>query len=72
MGEINLRDCLVFLDDILIFSKTFTEHLDSLTAVYERLEKHCLKLKAKKCELLKKSVTDLSHVVSDEGVATDP
>lgn len=46
MGELNLRDCLVFLDDILIFSKTFDEHLDRLTAVFERLEKHCLKLKA--------------------------
>lgn len=72
MGELNLRDCLVFLDDILIFSKTFDEHLDRLTAVFERLEKHCLKLKAKKCEFLKKSVTYLGHVVSDVGVATDP
>lgn len=72
MGELNLRDCLVFLDDILIFSETFDEHLDRLTAVFKRLETHCLKLKAKKCEFFKRSVTYLGHVVSEEGVATDP
>lgn len=47
MGELNLRDCLVFLDDILIFSRTFDEHLNRLTAVFKRLEIHLLKLKCK-------------------------
>ena len=53
MGELNLRDCLVFLDDILVFSQTFDEHIDRLTAVFQRLERHNLKLKAKKCEFFR-------------------
>ena len=72
MGELNLRDCLVFLDDILIFSRTFDEHLDRLTAVFQRLENHHLKLKGKKCEFFDSSVTYLGHIVSKDGVATDP
>ena len=46
MGEMNLRDCLVYLDDIIIFSSTFEEHIDRLTAVFSRLQEHNLKLKA--------------------------
>ena len=72
MGELNLRDCLVFLDDILVFSQTFDEHIDRLTAVFQRLERHNLKLKAKKCEFFRESVTYLGHVVSRAGIATDP
>ena len=72
MGELNLRKCLVFLDDILIFSQTFDEHLDRLTAVFQRLEQHNLKLKAKKCQFFQNSVSYLGHIVSEKGIATDP
>ncbi len=72
MGELNLRECLVFIDDILIFSKTFEEHLSRLDAVLQRLHKHGLKLKASKCEFFRTEVKYLGHVVSEEGVHTDP
>lgn len=36
MGDLNLRDCLIYLDDIIIFSSTFEEHIDRLHAVFER------------------------------------
>ena len=36
MGDLNLRDCLIYLNDIIIFSSTFEEHIDGLHAVFER------------------------------------
>ena len=48
MGELNLRDCLIYLDDIIIFSSTFEEHVERLQAVFERLQENNLKLKPSK------------------------
>ena len=72
MGDLNLRDCLIYLDDIIIFSSTFEEHLKRLQAVFKNLKKHNLKLKPSKCEFLKESVTYLGHVVSAAGIHVDP
>lgn len=72
MGEMNLRDCLICLDDIIIFSSSFEEHLDKLQAVFERLQEHNLKLKGSKCEFFKHKVSYLGHVVSESGIRTDP
>ena len=72
MGELNLRDCLIYLDNVIIFSSTFEEHLERLDAVFSRLKQHNLKLKPSKCEFLKSEVTYLGHVVSEEGIRTDP
>ena len=72
MGELNLKECLIFLDDILIISVTFEEHIKRLNAVFSRLHEHGLKLKASKCEFFKSSVKYLGHVVSENGVETDP
>ena len=72
MGELNLIDCLIYLDDMIIFSSTFEEHLERLDAVFSRLKQHNLKLKPSKCEFLRSEVTYLGHVVSEEGIRTDP
>ena len=72
MGDLNLRDCLIYLDDIVIFSNTFEEHVEKLQAVFKRLQEHGLKLKPSKCELFRSQVVYLGHVVSREGIQTDP
>ena len=72
MGEMNLKEGLVYLDDVIIFSATFEEHLERLQAVFSRLQEHNLKLKASKCEFMKSQVTYLGHIVSQEGIQTDP
>lgn len=72
MGEMHLREVLIFLDDILIYSRTFEEHVQRLEAVFSRLAEHNLKLKPSKCEFFKTSVTYLGHIVSEKGIETDP
>ena len=59
MGDMNLRDCLIYLDDIVVFSATFEEHLERLEAVFERLQTNHLKLKASKCEFFRRQITYL-------------
>merc|ERR1711893_81089 len=61
---------VVYLDDVIIFSKTIDEHLKHLAAVLERFKKSGLKLKPKKCELCRDQVDYLGHTVTPEGVAT--
>ena len=72
MGDLHLKECLLYLDDIIIFSKTFPEHLERLNAVFQRLHDAGLKLKASKCNFLQKQVKYLGHIVSQDGIRTDP
>lgn len=50
MGEMSLKQCLIFLENILVFYSTFEEHLKRLEGVFKRLERHNLKLKPSKCD----------------------
>ncbi|XP_048242476.1 uncharacterized protein K02A2.6-like [Haliotis rufescens] len=70
--DIHLLQCLIYLDDIIVFSKTFDEHLERLQAIFQRLHKNGLKLKPSKCQFLQTSVKYLGHVISEEGIQTDP
>lgn len=72
LGEENLQSVLVYLDDVIIYSPDFDTHLVHLDAVLGKLSKHGLKLKPKKCCLLKPEVQYLGHRVSAKGVAPDP
>ena len=72
MGDLNLSKCLLYLDDIIVFSKTYEEHLERLESVFSRLEDAGLKLKPSKCLLFQRSIKYLGHIVSSEGIATDP
>jgi len=61
--------CLVYLDDISIFGRTFDEHLVRLREVFGRIRQANLKLKLTKCSLFRRSVSFLGHVVSEAGIA---
>ena len=69
---LTLDSCLVYLDDVLVHSRTFEEHLCRLRAVFERLRTAGLKLRTEKCQFVRSEVPYLGHVVSAEGIATDP
>ena len=64
--------CLVYLDDVIIPGRSLSEHLQNLSAVLDRLRKAGLKLQPPKCVLCRKEVTFLGHIVSEQGIATDP
>ena len=64
--------CLVYLDDIIVFGQTFEQEIQRLREVFQRMRDANLKLSPKKCTLFKKEVAFLGHVVSSEGVSTDP
>ena len=61
-----------YLDDIIILGKTFEEHLDNLREVFRRLRHAKLILNAEKCEFGQKSLKYLGHIVTENGVQTDP
>jgi hypothetical protein len=63
---------LVFIDDILIYSKNKKEHEEHLRLVLQVLREHQLYAKFNKCEFFQKQIHYLGHVLSEEGVAVDP
>ncbi|KAJ9505461.1 hypothetical protein QJQ45_008894 [Haematococcus lacustris] len=68
-----LDDCvLVYLDDILIFSRTPQEHIAHLRRVLDLLRKHKLYAKLSKCEFGMDQTSFLGHIVSASGIACDP
>ena len=71
LGDLNLHWCIIYLDDIVIFSKDLASHLERLEAVFQKLEEAGLKLKPSKCELFWRQLAYLGHVISAKGVATD-
>ena len=72
LGELHLDWCIIYLDDIIIFSKEPDEHITRLEGIFEKLAKAGLKLKPSKCEFFHSSLKYLGHIVSKEGIATDP
>ena len=68
LGKLNLTYALVYLDDVIVYSKTEEDHLRRLQAVFERFHEHRLKLKPSKCSFLHKQITFLGHEVSADGM----
>ena len=63
--------CEPYLDDIIVFSRTFGEHVENVGTVLQRLRSHEIKLKSKNCRLFKKEVNYLGRIVSADGYRVD-
>ena len=72
LGELHLNWCIIYLDDIIVFSRTPEEHLHRLKAVISKSRTAGLKLKPTKCDLFRQQINYLGHVISKEGVSNDP
>jgi hypothetical protein len=72
MGDLYLTYCLLYLDDIVVYSQTYEEHLERLEAIFKRLEEAGLKLKPSKCKFFQKTIKYLGHVASEHGIEVDP
>ena len=68
MGELNFIYCLIYLDDLIVFSHTTEEHLHHLRIVFDCLREYNLKLKPSKCSLFKEEINYLAHKVSKAGI----
>ena len=72
LGDLNMRWCIVNLDDIIIYSDTKEEHLKRREAFFQKLAVAGLKLKPSKCFFFKEEIEYLGHVVSGKGMSTNP
>lgn len=68
----NWEQCLIYLDDILIFGRSAEEHLQRLRTVLQRVREAGLKLSPMKCSFLRREVEYLGHIIGSEGIKTDP
>lgn len=66
------KTCLVYLDDIIVWSSSVSEHETKLREVFERLKQHQLLLQPDKCNFLMEEIKFLGHIVSGSGVRMDP
>ena len=72
LGDMHLKWVIIYLDDIIIFSKTPKEHIQRLRGVVQKLHEAELELKPKKCEFFKTKISYLGHIVSKDGIECDP
>ncbi len=70
--NLTFKSCLVYLDDIILYNRTFEEHLATLTDAFARLRKANLKLHPGKCVWAQAEVPYLGHIFSRTGVRADP
>ena len=72
LGDLTPRDCVHYFDDIIVHGRGFDDVMAKLEKVLQRFESAGLTLNLQKCSFFAKSVNFLGHVVSAEGVSTDP
>ena len=72
LGDYHLKYYIIYLDDIIIFSKTPEEHIDRLCKVFQKLDEAGLCLKPSKCELFWDRLEYRGHVFSSKGIGTNP
>ena len=72
LGDLHLNWCLIYLDDIIMFAKTQQKAITRLGTIFQKLREAGLKLQPSKCELFKTSLLYLGHILSEEGIRTNP
>ena len=68
LGELNLQFALIYLDDVIVYSRMQEDHLTRLQAVLDRFAHLELKLKLSKCHFFKENITYLEHKISAKGM----
>ena len=68
LRELNLQFALIYLDDVIVYSRTQEDHLTCLQVVLDQFARHGLKLKLSKCHFFKENITYLGHKISAKGM----
>jgi hypothetical protein len=71
LGDLHLEICFFYLDDLIIFSKTYEEHFDRIKRVLQWLRESGVKLSPKKCTFFQVKVKYISHIVYKDGIEPD-
>lgn len=72
LQELIGRCCFVYIDDIVVYLANVQEHFGHLRQLFTKLEASGFTLNLKKCNLIRKSLSFLGHVISEGGVKTEP
>ena len=72
LGDLHLKYCIIYLDDIIIFLKTPKDQIEWLRKVFKKIDEAGLCLKPSKCEFFKKRIEYLRHIVSEDGIEMNP
>ena len=72
LGDLHLNGHIIYIDDIIIYTKMEEEHEDMLEKVFQRIQEAGLKLSPKKWHFCQREIKCLGHVVSEEGIACNP
>lgn len=72
LAGLDKRTAMAYLDDLIIMSSTCEDHLANLDGVLHRLGEAGLKVRPEKCKLMRKEVAFLGHIISGQGIRTDP
>ena len=71
LSDLNMKNCAIYLDNLIIFCSTLEEHLERLDMVLQRLKECNLKLNSNKCKFLQTKVKYVGHIVSENDVEAD-
>lgn len=71
LRSLTWKHCLVYVDDIIIWSKDFQTHLKHLDLIFQRFREAYLKLRPTKCEFANSKILYLDHIISNEGIKVD-
>lgn len=72
LSEYINKICIIYMDDILVFSTSISEHFESLTKIFKCLSKNNLKIQYDKCKFLSRSTEFLGHIITSEGIKPNP
>ena len=66
------NECVVYIDDILIFSTSLQEHINSITKIFKKLREFNLKIQLDKCSFFAKDSEFLGHLLTNKGIKPNP
>lgn len=72
LRDYQYKTCFVYMDDIVIFSKSLQDHLTHLSQIFQRLRETNLKIQLDKSEFLRKEVSFLGHIITPDGIIPNP
>ena len=72
LTALNWEICLAYIDDIVVFGRSWEEHMQHLRVILTQLQEAHLKIHPRKCQFFRRSVAFLGHITSSNGVSTDP